>query len=441
MSETNEGAGVQGGVEGGSVVYEVPTGTKLATGKPSMLVLPNGRLLVAFDLTGPDAKNLPGKKAVDARSRWSQTKVFSSTDGGTKWESVASLGCRGGMLFRDGGDVYLLGEMNGAVVVSRSPDGGGSWSMPTEVAGSGGQGGFTPYFSAPVLCGETWVVLAWRGETSGWTALGAPRGASLTNRKLWRTGGTTGVLSGMPGTLAATGAGIPAGGVSVAFRAVSAGLVSLPAGHPWVPAELGGKAMLLALFSAATGREDVAAGMLLDPASLAFSSLGGAAAPWAWVGLPGGHSAFSILAPSGGTGGVLVAGNALKLLGGGTGPAWGRAALEDASRTRLVLWRAGTFPAFSQVATFCDEKVGVASGGGAAPAPAAEPGGGRHGRRARHGGTGPTVPPGSCAGIRRDPSLAAGGGQVWMVCRCGTAASRHAGDCQAIRLFKVAPGR
>lgn len=437
MTET-VGAEVGGAAD--KLVFEVPAGAKLTVGRPSLVVLPNGRLLVAFDLTGPDAKGLPGKKYVDARSRWSQTKVFSSTDGGEKWDSVASLPCRGGVLFRDGGDVYLLGEANGTVQLSRSPDGGGSWSLPTTVVepSSGAVGGkldFTPYFSAPAQCGESWFVLAWRGESAGWSALSAPKGAALANRKLWRSGPATGPMSGLAGALSASGAGIPAAGVSLGYRAISAGLLPLPPKHPWLPADRGDKPMLLALFSAATGHEDVAAGLLLDPETLAFSPLAGAPAPWLWVNFPGGHSAFSVATQGAGAGQIFVAGNALKPLPGAGLPIWGRATLEDASRTRLRLWRSGTFPAFSSVATFCDEKVAVKP---PETAPAHAPGG-RKDRRNRHGGDsgGGAAPQGVWAGIRRDPALVVAGGSAWMVCRCGAQASRHASDCLSVRLFKA----
>lgn len=437
MTETVES---EAGSAADKLVYEVPTGAKLTVGRPSLVVLPNGRLLVAFDMTGPDAKGLPGKKYVDARSRWSQTKVFSSSDGGNKWDSVASLPCRGGVLFRDGGDVYLLGEANGTVQLSRSPDGGGSWSLPTTVvepsAGSVGEKlDYTPYFSAPVLCGESWFVLAWRGESAGWTALSAPKGAALANRKLWRSGATTGPMSGLAGAQSASGAGIPAAGVSLGYRATSAGLLSLPPKHPWIPADRGDKPMLLALFSAATGHEDVAAGLLLDPETLVFAPLSGAPAPWLWVNFPGGHSAFSLATQGTGSGTVYVAGNALKPLPGASHPIWGRATLEDASRTRLRLWRSGTSPAFSAVATFCDEKVAAKPPEPPAPAHAA---GGRKDRRNRHGGdSGGGAPQGIWAGIRRDPALVLASGSAWMACRCGAQASRHASDCLSVRLFKT----
>ena len=66
------------------IVYEVEAGKKVAVGAPSLLAMPNGRLLVAFDLTGADAKGLGGAKGHDKSGRWVQTKVFSSSDAGGK---------------------------------------------------------------------------------------------------------------------------------------------------------------------------------------------------------------------------------------------------------------------------------------------------------------------------------------------------------------------
>lgn len=408
---------------GAGLVYEVPADKKLTAGRPSLLVLPNGRMLVAFDLTGPDAKTLPGKKSVDPRgNRWSQTKVFSSTDGGATWTSVATLPCRSGALFRDGGDVYLLGEASGTLQLSRSPDGGTSWSMPAEILSPGaGEPAYTPFLSAPVACDAWWVALAWRGEESGWTAIRAPKGAALTNRKLWTAGGTTGPLAAWAGAGAATGAGIPAGGVQVGYRGASSAVVPLADGHPWAGGATG---CALALFSAATGRAHVAAGMLLDPAKPGFSALGGAAAPWTWVGVPGGHASFAVV-DDGCT--TYVAGNEAKATAGVPFPGWGRAVLEDSLRTRVVLWRATAFPEFSAAGAFCEEKPAVA--------PAAASDGKGKGRGA------PTAAPGAFAGIRREPSLAIAGGQAWMACRCGTAESRNAGDARAVRIFSLPLGK
>ena len=73
--ETNAGAE--------AVVYAVPDDLRISVGAPSLIALPNGKLLAAFDQTGPDVKGLNGKKGHDAkRNRWMQGRVMASTDGG-----------------------------------------------------------------------------------------------------------------------------------------------------------------------------------------------------------------------------------------------------------------------------------------------------------------------------------------------------------------------
>ena len=119
-----------------TTVFSVPEDKKIAVGSPSLISLPNGKLLVAFDQTGPDVKGLTGKKGHDAkRSRWMQGRVMSSSDAGATWQGVAAFPFRRASLFRDGGDVYLLGEASGALNLMRSPDGGSSWSAPMELTG------------------------------------------------------------------------------------------------------------------------------------------------------------------------------------------------------------------------------------------------------------------------------------------------------------------
>ena len=57
--ETNAGAE--------AVVYAVPDDLRISVGAPSLIALPNGKLLAAFDQTGPDVKGLNGKKGHDAK--------------------------------------------------------------------------------------------------------------------------------------------------------------------------------------------------------------------------------------------------------------------------------------------------------------------------------------------------------------------------------------
>ncbi|NLG36085.1 MAG: exo-alpha-sialidase [Lentisphaerae bacterium] len=122
--------------EAESPVYAVPEDKRISVGAPSLIALPNGKLLAAFDQTGPDVKSLAGKKGHDAkRNRWMQGRVMASADGGATWQLAATYPFRRASLFRDGGDVYLVGEASGGLCLMRSPDGGGSWSAPVELTG------------------------------------------------------------------------------------------------------------------------------------------------------------------------------------------------------------------------------------------------------------------------------------------------------------------
>ena len=117
-----------------AVASEVPAERKIAVESPHVLALPNGKILVSLDQTGPDVKDQSGKKKQDARRRWMQGRVYASSDDGATWKLSATYPFRRATLFRDGGDVYLLGEASGALQLMRSPDGGGSWSDPMELA-------------------------------------------------------------------------------------------------------------------------------------------------------------------------------------------------------------------------------------------------------------------------------------------------------------------
>ena len=56
--------------------YETPADRKLSLESPHVLALPNGKLLVALDQSGPDVKDMPGKKKQDARKRWISSRNF-----------------------------------------------------------------------------------------------------------------------------------------------------------------------------------------------------------------------------------------------------------------------------------------------------------------------------------------------------------------------------
>ena len=65
-----------------TVVFAVPEGKRISVGAPSLIALANGKLLAAFDQTGPDVKGLTGKKGHDAkRNRWMQGRVMANNSG------------------------------------------------------------------------------------------------------------------------------------------------------------------------------------------------------------------------------------------------------------------------------------------------------------------------------------------------------------------------
>ena len=174
-------------VAAGSVAFEVPAGRKLAVESPHVLALPNGKILVALDQTGPDVKDQPGKKKQDARRRWMQGRVYASSDEGATWKLSATYPFRRATLFRDGGDLYIAGEASGTLQLMRSPDGGGSWSDPMEIP-CGRDLLLAP--GAVEAVEASWLLAARvpSGEGLGLQFFRAPRGASLMNRKAWTAG-------------------------------------------------------------------------------------------------------------------------------------------------------------------------------------------------------------------------------------------------------------
>ena len=370
----------------GNVVYAVESGKRLSVGAPSCLAMPNGKVLVAFEVGGADAKGLAGRKGHESGNRWVQSKVFRGGAGG--WSQSATVPVRSPRLFRDGGDVYLLGTLDGTLQICRSPDGGVSWSEPTGL--SGGE-------KAGALVGEVREVggkicaLVWGGPASGWTVWGAPKGAGLANRKAWTRGRGTGPFEAWAAFGAARGAGVPAGGVAAKWRP-SCVLTEAAEGHPWRAAGGGGEAW--AFFATGSGRENWATALRLDAERLAWRSMGEAGGgEWGWLPFPGGHAPMAGTGGFGGGGRLRVAGHPGRT---GGAPAWGREALEEEGWKELALWESADGTTFARIGT-------VARGEGE----------------------------GSC-GVVRDPSLSEAGGKTWAAWREGGAESRSARDMRQI---------
>ena len=289
MSETPSSAAARPEPAPGIVVYAVPEGKRISLGAPSLIALPNGKLLTAFDQSGPDVKSLAGKKGHDAkRNRWMQGRVMSSSDGGTTWHLVATFPFRRASLFRDGGDVYLVGEASGGLCLMRSPDGGSSWSAPLELTGD------LDLWLSPtsvISADDHWLLpcLAPVGQGMGLTLWRAPKGASLMNRKAWVQGSVSPTLSQLIPAVPGAGFGVPLAGAPMAWRdPLLVKVADLQ--HPWHVART-----LLVFTAVDSGRQHWAAMLRLSTEDW---SLGPQATrdgnPWTWLPLPGGHEKFDL---------------------------------------------------------------------------------------------------------------------------------------------------
>ncbi len=379
MTEEHPAAPAESKKSGGpATVFAVPAGKRISLGAPSLLALANGKLLVAFDQTGPDVKDLGGKKGHDEkRKRWMQGRVMSSGDGGVTWKLAATFPFRRASLFRDGGDVYLLGEASGGLCLMRSPDGGASWSASMDLTGD------VDLWLAPTTVladGESWYVpgLVPVGGAMGLTVFRAPRGASLMNRKAWTQGPVSPPLAGFVPAVAGAGFGVPADGSPVLWR--DPVLVKIQdARHPWH-----GAGALHVAGATGCGRQHWAAWLRLDAKELTLAvprTPGGE--PWCWLPLPGGHDKFDLFydEPS----------HAHWLLGcrGSRGVPLGREASHEAGLRRIGAWTSENLMEWQFAG-------GVVAGG-----------------------EGP-------AGIRCDPSGAVCGNDLAVACRAGGPGSRNA---------------
>ena len=380
-----------------SVVFAVPEGKRISVGAPSLIALSNGRLLAAFDQTGPDVKDLAGKKGHDEkRKRWMQGRVMSSSDGGATWQLAATFPFRRASLFRDGGDVYLLGEASGGLCLMRSPDGGTSWSAPMELTGD------LDLWLAPTAVlpdGDHWHVPCMIPSAAGMglTVWRAPKGASLMNRKAWVQGPVSAPLAQMIPAVRGAGTGIPLGDTAPAWRDP----VLIRIGdekHPWHD-----RGSLHVLGATSSGRQHWGAFLRLATADLTVSpqaAPGGE--PWTWLPLPGGHEKFELFFDEPSRLYWQVGSR------GSPGLPLGKAAAHEDGLRRIGVWSSENLVDWQFSGTVIA------------------------------GGEGP-------AGIRCDPSAAVGGNDLHVVCRAGGAQSRNAREttqllCSRIPAFRSRNG-
>jgi len=372
-----------------SVVFSVPEGKKIFLGAPSLLVLANGRLLAAFDQMGPDVKSLTGKKGHHTkRNRWMQGCVMSSGDGGNTWKRVATYPFRRASLFRDGGDVYLLGEASGGLCLMRSPDGGTSWSSSMELTGD------LDLWLSPtsvVFEGDFWLLpcLVPSEGGMGVTLWRAPRGASLMNRKAWTQGPVSPPLSKWISADSAVGYGVPQGGIAPAWRDPVLTRI-FDKGHPWHA-----KGVLHMLAATRSGRQHWATLMCLNAQDLTLSpQRTPEGEPWIWIPCPGGQEKFNLFFDE--------SSHLYWLMGslGASGLPLGREVAQDAGLHRVGLWSSDNLVDWR----FISEVTGGEGG---------------------------------ASGIRYDPSAALCGNDLVWVCRAGGVQSRNARETVRILCGRV----
>jgi hypothetical protein len=376
-----------------SLVFSVPEGKRISVGAPSLIALSNGKLLAAFDQTGPDVKDLTGKKGHDEkRKRWMQGRVMASSDSGATWQLAATYPFRRASLFRDGGDVYLLGEASGGLCLMRSPDGGTSWSAPMELTGD-----LDLWLSPTTVLadGDGWYVpcMIPAGGGMGLTVWRAPKGASLMNRKAWMQGPISEPLAKMIPSVPGSGTGIPQGGVVPAWRDPMLAKIA-DAKHPWH-----GEGVLQVLGATSSGRQHWAARLRLSTADLTLApQLTPDGEPWTWLPLPGGHEKFDLFYDEPSKMHWLAGSR------GGAGLPLGKGAAHEDGLRRIGLWSSENLVDWQYSATVFT------------------------------GGEGP-------AGIRCDPSAAVCGNDLFVVCRAGGPHSRNARETTQLLCFRTAAFR
>jgi hypothetical protein len=109
----------------GVVINYIPSYLEVYAGSPGIAVLPDGHYLAKHDDFGPKS----------TEDRDGITQVFRSTDRGQRWLRVGAVkGMYWASLFVRENDAYLLGtsKQHGFVVISRSSDGGLTWTAPED---------------------------------------------------------------------------------------------------------------------------------------------------------------------------------------------------------------------------------------------------------------------------------------------------------------------
>ena len=148
----------------GVVIDHSPVASGIYIGSPSLAVLPDGVYVASHDEFGPKSTEL--SRAV--------SHIFQSRDRGANWKKIATIeGAFWSTLFTHRGALYLIGpdKHHGNVLIRRSPDGGVTWTSPTN-SRTGLLRGDGQYHCAPVPviehAGRLWRAVEWRNPPLAW---------------------------------------------------------------------------------------------------------------------------------------------------------------------------------------------------------------------------------------------------------------------------------
>jgi hypothetical protein len=182
--------------------------------------MPNGRIVVSFDQTGPGVKKLPGKKGQNPHfNHRIQGMVCSSGDGGETWEATHHYPFGHASLFRDGTQLYLLGDA-GNLYIANSADGGLTWQSEVDLTGKQSEGSNFALMPSEVLCQKGVVYVAgmritdynYRGQSGSVYApfvMRAASGSNLRNLRQWSFSQLFGSFRDRMDTATLHGVGIP----------------------------------------------------------------------------------------------------------------------------------------------------------------------------------------------------------------------------------------